>query len=296
MTRHLLLLATPALLVAQAPAPAPVNYIAVFQKEGPAIDQLLKDLKFQEALEKAEGLLPKEVAPFDKATFGGAYNSYLRLWATSRLYAQAGKAAQACGQWEKSLEHFKKAVEIGKGNAESTKDILGKGIEAYKQDILGKKGMIEGNAEYVKRLKELQSPTEDEKKQIAMVDQWHADIATAEKWQSNFQKAIDHAKADADSIAQNVPAVEKFISDETETLDKYKFKNDKVKYVEGIVSSKPYLDSIRTNLPKGDQLSFFLRLAVLDPANKKVQQQIDLLQGKATAPLAPEKPAKKKGK
>lgn len=274
--------ALPAALVAQAPATPAANPLAAFQKEAPAVEQLLSALQYAEAQQKAESLLPAEVAPFDGSNFSAAYNSYLRLWATSRLYTLAGKAAQSAGQWEKALEHYKKAVEIGKGNATSTAEHLGKGIQAYKDDIQVKKGQLEGNADYIKELRAKTNPNADDKQQLESVKGWEEGIVTNEKWMANFQKAIDHAKADAASIEPYVTSVEKQIADQIDQLDKYKFKNDKVKFVEGVVSSKPYMDQIRS-MGKPDQAAFFYRLAVLDPSNKRVQREIDTLAGKAVA-------------
>lgn len=280
--KRIALFALPAALVAQAPATPAANPLVAFQKEAPAVEQLLASYQNLEALQKAETLLPETVAPFDGSNFSAAYNSYLRLWATSRLHALAGKAAQSAGQWEKALEYYKKAVEIGKGNAASTAEHLGKGIEAYKEDIAVKKGQLEGNADYIKELRAKTDPNADEKQQLEAVKGWEDGIVTNEKWMGNFQKAIDHAKADAASLEAYIPAVEKQIADQLDQLEKYRFKNDKVKFVEGVVSSKPYMDQIKA-MEKADQAAFFYRLAVLDPANKRVQREIDLLAGKSPA-------------
>ena len=76
---------------------------------------------------------------------------------------------------------------------------------------------------------------------------------------------------------------------EEELLATYKFKNDKVKFVEGVMASKNYFDAYSEN----QKIQALYRLNVLSPDNKAVLRAIEVLQGKA-APEPKAKPTPKK--
>lgn len=291
--RRSLALLIPAALVAQAPAPqATYNASERYRTDSPAVEKLLAEFQYPEALAKAESLLPPEgaIPAFDKEKAGGAYNSYATYYAIGRLYFNAGRAAQYCGQWEKAQDYFAKALDIAKKNAVATKEALTKHIENLQHDTKLRKGQLDGNADIIKDLREKQGKgtmNEEEKQQMEMVKGLEAGVASNEKWAGNFQKAIDHAAGEAKVLESYPTDLKTQIEKQAEDLEKYKFKNDKVKFVEGCVSNKAYVESIRA-MAKPDALAFFYRLAVLAPENKKVQSEIDRLLGKA-----PEPPAKK---
>ncbi len=292
MKRSPFLTLLPVALVAQTAAPlAPIQ--DRLRTEGPAIEQLVKELKLSEALERAKALLPTTVEPFDKEKIGGSYASYQRFYATARAYYLAATVSRDFGQWESALEYVKKARELSQENAVATKESLGKAIEAYKYDSLLKKGQIDGNADYIKWIKSLAKPTAEEVQQLESVKKMEEGLVNNNKWIEIFQKSIDHAEAEAKSLGNQVDPFEKMITKETDELANYKFPNDKVKYVEGIVSSKPYMETVK-GWAKGDQLSFFNRLAVLDPSNKRVQKEIGLLTGQPVEEPAPTPKGKKK--
>lgn len=291
--RRTLALLIPAALFAQAPAPqAAYNASERFRNDSPAVEKLLAEFQYPEALAKAESLLPPEggIPAFEKDKAGGTYNSYLTYYAIGRLYFNAARAAQYSGQWEKAQDYFSKALDIAKKNAAASKEAFGKHIENLQYDTKLRKGQLDGNADIIKELREKQGKgtlAEEEKQQMEMVNGLEAGVASNEKWAGNFQKAIDHAAGEAKNFESYPSDLKKQIDQEIEDLEKYKFKNDKVKFVEGYLSSKPYMDQLRA-LDKTNSLANLYRFRTLSPDNKKVQAEIDRLLGKT-----PEPPAKK---
>ncbi len=289
MRRTLVLLA-PAVLLAQVPAPQPTfNASERFRLEYPAVEKLLSEFQYPEALAKAETILPPEgsIPAFDKERAGGTYSSYATYYAIGRLYFVAGRAAQYSGQWEKAFEFFTKARDISKQNADATKEAFTKHLEGLNYDSLLKRGQLEGNADVIKELKEKEAKgtlNDEEKQQIELVKGLESGLANNLKWADNFKKAMDHAAAEAKSMESYPDDLKKQIDQQIEDLDKYKFKNDKVKFIEGYMASKPYIDQLRA-LDKGNALANLYRFKVLSPENKKVQAEIDRLLGKAPEPV-----------
>ncbi len=288
----------PAVLMAQAPAPqAAYNASERFRTEGPALDKLLAEFQYPEALAKAESLLPPDGAlpAFEKVKAGGTYASYATYYAIGRLYFNAGRAAQYCGQWEKALEYFTKAKDVAKQNADLSKEAFKEHIANLKQDTLLRKGQLDGNADVIKELREKEAKgtlNAEEKQQMDMVKSMDTGIASNEKWSANFQKAVDHAAGEAKAMESYPGDVKSQIDAQIEDLDKYKFKNDKVKFVEGYMASKPYMDQLRA-MDKSNALANLYRFRVLSPDNKKVQAEIDRLMGKTVETSAPAKKDKK---
>jgi hypothetical protein len=99
-----LLLTLPAVaLVAQAPAPQ-VDLAQKFNAELPGINQMLKELKFEEALTKVQSLIPAERPAFDASTpkaIGQSLDNAQGLMSLYRLWANV---ASENGLWEKALE------------------------------------------------------------------------------------------------------------------------------------------------------------------------------------------------
>lgn len=90
-------------LVAQAPA-TNLDLAQRFNAELPGINQLLKELKTQEALTKIQSLIPAERPPFDASNpkaFGQSLDNAQGLMSLYRLLAVASSEA---GQWEQAVE------------------------------------------------------------------------------------------------------------------------------------------------------------------------------------------------
>ena len=105
----LTLLLVPAALVAQAPAQSLGERVKV---ERPAIEQLMAELKFPEALKRAEALLPPTRPVFDKTnnqTLVQSCAANLDLAQANRL---AAEAADSAGAWEKALDYAKTAKSL----------------------------------------------------------------------------------------------------------------------------------------------------------------------------------------
>jgi tetratricopeptide (TPR) repeat protein len=282
----------PFALVAQAP-PAQPSMGERFRTESPVIEKMLADLQYPEALQRAEALVATPAEPFDKTRTPTGYASYQRFWATGRAYFLAANAARMNGLWEKARDYYQKALDVAKENVVGTREVLTRGIADLKADTLAKRGQIDGNADYIKWIKSLPKPSSEELQQLELIKKMEEGITNNDKWIGLFNKAMEHTEAEAKSLATHPEAMAKEIAAQEEQLENYKFKNDKVKFVEGITSSKPYMDSIRA-MAKPDALYNLYRLSVLDPENKRILREIDILLGKPVGPEPlPVKPKKK---
>src|SRR5512133_357745 len=92
----------PAALFAQAPAPSLGDRV---KAERPAVEKLMADLQFPEALKRAESLLPSTKPVFDKTDNQTMVQSSAVYMDTCHAYRMAVEAADAAGQWEKALEY-----------------------------------------------------------------------------------------------------------------------------------------------------------------------------------------------
>ena len=108
-----------------------------------------------------------------------------------------------------------------------------------------------------------------------------------------FQTYLDVTKRETEAYDPLVTIMGKKLQAEADQVNEYKAgKGDKAKWVDAVVSTPAYLEG---QGGKAGKARFLYRLATLAPANKKVQHQLDLLNGKATAPKTAPK-AVKKGK
>lgn len=151
----------PAALVAQTPA---TDYMTVFNTQSPAIDALVKDYKYPEALAKGLSLLPKTVPAFDKTTAITAQKSSANYSGLTRLYITVGQAAILAGEWEKALELFTTAKTCAQVNVDTCTTLFTPVIASWqKAEADGKKYMAD-NAERVKTLKAKPGRTAAEEK------------------------------------------------------------------------------------------------------------------------------------
>lgn len=106
-------------LAAQAPAPNALTQ--AYNANAQAINQLLRSLQYQEALAKAEGLIPTEKPVFDGKDLNSLAGSSANHRALVAIYKACANAAAANGNWEKAAEYLQKGAEAAKENHETFK-------------------------------------------------------------------------------------------------------------------------------------------------------------------------------
>jgi hypothetical protein len=113
--RPTILAALPALvLVAQAPAPTPVDLRQQFNAELPGINQLLKTFQAKAAMDKATSLIPAQAPAFDGANLQTIVRSLEQGQGLLSMYRLAGSTAIAAGQWEKAQAFQEQRVAAAK--------------------------------------------------------------------------------------------------------------------------------------------------------------------------------------
>lgn len=307
---------TPALaLIAQAPEPATTaapqaatataapQVAAVVKDTAPSqalrsamkeADGLLKALNPREAFAKLEATLPAEVPEWDKSNPQTQVNSKAHYEVFGYAFHLAGKAADQSGNWEKALELFTKSRAIYKTNSDKVAESFPFIVTYYKNlAAASKRNMVE-NADYIKQLKEKKDPDPGDKQQIDLIQSEEENIPKHEKMAETFEGYIENAKKTSDFYGQFVDTEDQWLKGQIDELDKYRFKNDKVRFVEGIMSAKTYLDQ---QFPvKEDRVRYLYRLNVLDPSNRKVVKEIENLTGLKIEAVGSDKfaaPAKK---
>jgi len=282
-------------LVAQAPAQPGLS--PELRAVLPEAQKLVAEFKPREADAKISGLLPAEVPAWDKSGPQTQFASYTAYREYIYAYFLAGQAADAAGYWEKAVERYQKARDLAKVNAESVKASFPLIVEYYNNLVIGSKKTLEENADFIKTLRAKANPDEGDKQQMELIKGEEDSIEKNKKSGQLFADYIENAKKEADYYAKFCTEEEAQVKDQLDQLEKYKFKNDKVKFVDGIMSSKSFLDQ---QFPeKVEKVRYLYRLNVLDPSSRKVARELEQLTGVSLG-LAPseEKPTPKgkKGK
>jgi len=296
------LLAVP-MLVAQAP-PQEVSLGQRLRTERPEIERLIAELQAREALQRAETLLPANRPAFDKKNLQTQWASHFHFLELSQAYYLAFKAAEAAGYWEKALEYIRAAQATAEENYASVKEPFGQAPEAFKREaqrlresIVNTRQMLKDNQVYIQSLREKPNKDDGDRQQLELVAAEERNIPETEKralenerLASQFPAYLAAAKQDSERYQPFVAYMEQRIKDQEAQIAEYKAgKGDKNKWVEAIIANPHTLDALTE---KRDRIAFLYRLHFLDPENKKVQRQIDLMLGRA---VAPEKTKGKKG-
>ena len=278
----------PAALAAQAPAPTLGEQVRATR---PAVEKLMADLKFQEALQQAQALLPATRPAFDKTNNQTMLTSAIRAIDLGQAYRLAVEAADAAGQWEKALDYAKEAKAIAGESYATIQDPFSKMVTYYNGAEAKAKQVLIDNADRIKELKAKQNPDPGEKQELDLALGVEKEVADDAKWSKFFQTYLNAAKEETTAYDPLISVMEKKIQGEADQIAEYKAgKGDKLKWVEAVVSSPAYLEA---QGDKAGKMRFLSRLAVIDPDSKKVQHQIDLLTGKAVEP-APKHVIRKK--
>ena len=318
-------------LVAQAPAN--VDLAQRFNAELPGINQLLKELKSQDALVKVQGLIPAERPAFDASNpkaIGQSLDNAQGLMSLYRLYANV---ASETGQWEK-------AVEIQEKRAQAARATLADLETAQAPLVAQWKKVTQESGEYAAknepRKKELEAKVAAFKAEYEEIKASKRKLAKKEA--EEFNAKGTQAQQDELELAQiaaalpvhkqnlaNAPKVTKLLSDNRkevegmvkaadEAVEKAKkavasqndeitqFNTKQVMQKVKIVGRKNWVDAVlrtpenvtKLGTPQA-QTAFLNRMLVLDPGNLSAQKALDNLKAGKNAFTKESKPAKKGG-
>ena len=287
-TNLLSLLFIPVALVLQAQAPAPTLGDRV-KSERTAVEQLLADLKYPEALSRAEALLPATRPAFNKTDNQTLVQSVSANLDLASAYRLAAEAADSAGAWEKALGYVKLAKSLAVESYDGVKDPFTNTVAYYTQSEARSKQVLEENAARIKELKEKSTLDAGERQELDLAIGVEKEVVESAKWGKFFQTYLDVAKRESTAFDTMVKVMEEKLKSEADQIEDYKAgKGDKAKWVEAVVSTPAYLEA---QGDKAGRARWLYRLATLEPGNKKVQHQLDILNGKVAAPAL--KPAKK---
>ena len=285
----LTLLLAPGLLDAQAP-PASPSFSQRFKAGKPDVDRLVTACEFREAFALAQTLLPEAKPVFDKSSVHGVHSSVWNNLEAGKAYLLVYQTAERAGQWEKGLDAITKALALVKEGQATAQAPLTEQVEYYTRKAASAKALLDNNAEAVKALKAKTKVEDYEQGNLDLIKGWEKEVADGEKWSKFFKYDMDMSARDVDFYTNCATALDNQIKEQRKSIDTYIHAGDTRKWVEAIVASKTYLDSITD---KGDRIALICRLAVLDPESKKVEHVMDIQMGRAAAD---QKPAAKKAK
>ncbi len=336
--RPMLLMLFPAVaLVAQAPAtqaPAPVDLVQRFNSELPGINQMLKELKPQEAMAKVQALIPAERPTFNASNAKSIIQSLDNAQGLMSLYRLYANVCSEAGQWEKAVEiHEKRAqaaratlADLEKAQAPITAlwqkvtqesgDYVAKNaprqqelqasLKALREDVdavNAKKKKLDA-----KGLEELKSRIAKAPQDEQELDQITAALPVHKQNLVNAPKVTKILGDNRKEVEGMIQAAEeavakanKAVSDQNDEITQFNTQQiiKKVK----IVGKKNWVDAVLRvpeNITKlGSpqiQGAFLNRLLVLDPGNVGAQKALDNLKAGKEAFTKEPKPAKKGGK
>ncbi|HJV48954.1 MAG TPA: hypothetical protein VJ549_06740 [Geothrix sp.] len=275
----------PAALMAQAPSLGDR-----VKAERPVVEKLMADLNYPEARKQAEALLPATRPVFDKKDNTTLVQSVAANLDMAEALRLAAEAADSAGAWEKALEYAKTAKSLAVECYEGVKVPFEQTVAWYKQSGVRAKQVLDENADRIKELKAKSVLDAGERQELDLAGGVEKEVVDSAKWVKFFQTYIDVTKRESEAYDPLVKVMEDKLKSEADQVADYKAgKGEISKWVEAVVSSPAYLEA------QGDRAGrarWLYRLATLDPENKKVQHQLDILNGKAVA-APPAKPGKK---
>ncbi|MFN7956935.1 MAG: hypothetical protein U0P46_01205 [Holophagaceae bacterium] len=275
-----------AALMAQAPAPSLGDRV---KAERPAVEQLMAELKAPEAMKRAEALLPATRPVFDKKDNSTLVQSCAANLDMAEALRLAAEAADSAGVWEKALEYAKTAQSLANECYAGVREPFTQTVAYYKQAGARAQQVLDENADRIKELKSKATLDPGERQELDLALGVEKELVDCAKWVKFFQTYLDVTKRENEAYDPLVKVMEEKLKSEADQIADYKAgKGEKTKWVEAVISTPAYLERFPEKIGKAQWLN---RLAILDPENKKVQHQLDLLSGKVSAP--PAKPAKK---
>lgn len=274
-----------AALLAQAPTPSLGDRV---KAERPAVEQLLADLKHTEALKRAEALLPATRPTFDKKDNSTLVQSCAANLDMAEALRLAAEAADASGAWEKALEYARTAKSLANECYAGVKEPFTQTVAYYKQAGLRAQQVLDENDARIKELKGKSALDPGERQELDLALGVEKEVLDCAKWMKFFQTYLDVTKREDGAYDPLVKVMEEKLKSEADQIAEYKAgKGEKTKWVEAVISTPAYLERFAEKSGKAQWLN---RLAFLDPENRKVQHQLDVLNGRAVATPA------KKGK
>jgi hypothetical protein len=275
-----------AALLAQAPAPSLGDRV---KAERPVVEQLLAEFKYTEAMQRAEALLPAVRPAFDKKDNSTLVQSCAANLDMAEALRLAAEATDSAGAWEKALEYAKTAKALANEAYAGVKEPFTQTVAYYKQAGARAQQVLDENDARIKELKGKSALDPGERQELDLALGVEKEVLDCAKWMKFFQTYLDVTKRENEAYDPLVKVMEDKLKSEADQIADYKAgKGEKTKWVEAVISTPAYLERFTEKAGKAQWLN---RLAILDPENKKVQHQLDLLSGKVTAPAA--KPAKK---
>lgn len=288
-------LLVPVALVAQASAPVPAQSLGDRVKaERPVVEQLMKELKYPEAAKRAEALLPATRPAFDKSNNQTLVQSCAAFLDLAEAHRLAAEAADSAGAWEKALDYAKTAKGLAVESYAGVKEPFAQTVTYYTQSGVRAKQVLDENDARIKELKGKSVLDPGERQELDLALGVEKEVVDSAKWVTFFQTYLDVAKRESEAYDPLVKVMEGKLKGEADQIADYKAgKGEKTKWVEAVISSPAYLEA---QGDKAGKARFLYRLATLDPDNRKVQRQLDILNGKAAATPPPTVKNGKKGK
>lgn len=193
----------PCALVAQAVDPATLEQ--KYKVESAAIEALLKELKTQEAFDRAAAFVPAEKLPFNKSDLGAIAKSFDANRLVINMHLLWGRAAFATGAWEKRQEILEKGLVIAKENKENLSSST-----AAIQQVWGK--AVSDAKDYISKNEPKVAPLDESlKKFVADLDEVKSGKKKLNKEQSTeFETRRKQAMADdqeLNNIKANLPVM-----------------------------------------------------------------------------------------
>lgn len=261
-------------------------------RNGPEIENLISEMKYQEALEKAEALIPATIDPYNGNGSAAAFASAIAHYNYAQAYFLAFKAADASGQWEKALVYVKKAQELAQTNKSETEKYLSEPMKAWEELRDRGKKVIDANSARIAELKAKLNPTNAELNELDDYLSAEKNYLVGEESAKTLLFAWDRGTKYAKSYDIYVDYIQQKIDEQEKEIVAYApTKGDRAKWAEAIAQAPSYL---KTFPEMKEKIAFIHRLMVLAPGSQKVLRALDLALGKPVAPDLKSKGTKKR--
>lgn len=294
-------------------AQAPTNLVEAFNREAANINKLIAGFQSQEALAKAESLIPAQKPTFDTSNLNTISQSSSNFRGLSAIYKACGNAAASAGDWTKASEYYEKALAISKEGRDAFKTQAnaqaGEALEKIKSGYALTKEqwgklrpeLVAREAEYLKLKADLEAMpkrTKDQdenlKELIEVLPKLQSDIktnddkiklfenairqnegvmASVQEMSKDLDQAVAKAEADAKGISEKIQAQKGEIDTFNAGLLK---KNKRAK----ILGNKNWADAVMAGKDNFagktpvEQSNLLHRLLVLDPGNKAAEKAL----------------------
>lgn len=287
------LLTTLCLTLSASPGnPSPQDFGKQLAVAGPEIEQMIVDLKFGEARDRAESLLPATVEPYNGESATSAFGSALAYYNYARAYFLAFKAADASGEWEKALTYVQKAQELARTNKSETEKALTGPMKAWEELRDNGKKVLDANANRISELKAKTNPTNAELNELDDYISAEKNFKIGEESAKTLLFAWDRGTKYAKSYDAYVEYMQAKLDDQAKEISSYApAKGDKARWAEAIAQAPSYL---KTFTETREKVAFLYRLMILAPDSPKVKRALDMAQGKPVPQDPKAKSTKKK--